>query len=435
MTKSIKENVFAPLHNMKAFLAILVIGLSFLMYQPFGDILRGVLYGLLVVYTGIFFILNLRQRPLVLTPLSVCGIAFYIVSTISYAYSGDIMMVGFAHFQFILFALIAFSERKDEEIHIEILLISKILIIASLLMTILSVLSRPFVLCFPDAVELFPTELKRMIITAASINSQRLFGFGMQFNVTSSIVVTGIMLSFFLITFNYVGKKWKILSAVNIVISSFMVIFLCGSRTHTVVLICFFFCYPIAYLISFARTDKEKNKKGLIIFLALVFIFIITVLILMSIDIVREYVIKVVIRPESLETGSGRTKIWKYMFEISKGHRLLGVSRQSIIDKMGYGSHSIYMELLVVLGIPAMILFFFYFFGSLFYLGKNLLFDCRKDNKPFYFIMFMVLAMTAIQGVAEQYLFGAYTNPAIVVTFFLASAQVLLKHEKRDETY
>ena len=423
-------------HDTYVFLVIVTIALSFLTYQPFSPLVRAGVYGLFMVFSGLFFLVNVRNRPPVINFLSCIGIAFYVISTISYCYKGDIWTEGFPHFQYVFLALVALSPRSDNEVRREILAMSKITVAASLILTVLSFLGRPFVYLFPNYNEFLPKELARMVYDAAVHYGDRLGGFGSYPNLTACYVTTGVMLSIYLISLRTIGIKWKIACWMNIVLSTILTIFFCASRTNTLTLLGFFVLYPFCYVLAFYRKDKKAMKYFFITLIALIFIFIIAVLVMLSIPDIRNYIFNTVMRVDNLATGSGRTTIWKYMLNEAKGHWIFGVSKSLIRDRFaGAGSmHNMFLELFVILGVPAMLTYLIYFFGTMFLTGRAVYKESMDyEQRLAYLLIFTVLVITVLQGMFENFLFSKYCNPATFVTFFLASGQVMLNNNEDEE--
>lgn len=120
------------------------------------------------------------------------------------------------------------------------------------------------------------------------------------------------------------------------------------------------------YVFKFILDIKKKNttKKKILLGLLAMLIIVCCMVVVISNEKYIEVVYRLIIRPDTLETGSGRTIVWKNGIEIAiKNNIVLGVGRFKGIElnKTVYNSdleyfHSLYVETLVTYGVIGIIL-------------------------------------------------------------------------------
>ena len=425
------EGKKAVFRNIYLFLIIIFSFVSFFATQPFSPLVRAAIYGVFVFYSGLFFLLNIRRHRMALTWVAISGIVYYILSTISYIHNGDIMTEGFPHFQYVFLGLICLSDRSSEDIVKEISTLVKMVTVFSIIMVVVSLLTVPLVLYCPSFVESLPKELNRMVITSASIGNGRFCGFTNNPNMTANFCTVGFMLSYYLL-FVKTGWKWKTAAVADCVLSFYLITFKCASRTAMLTIMAFACIFPFLYFIAFHWRNMEYRKWFYIVLVLIIVAILLGISIVVFVEPLRDYVLNNIIRISSLQTGSGRTNIWRFMLEASKGHRIFGVSKQVIRENFNVGSmHNIFLELFIIMGVPTMIAYLVYFFFSICQSWK-MAFSQKIDShylKMLYLLILSTLLVTILQGMSENFLFSKYCLTGMFVTYFLATTQVLWKNK------
>lgn len=417
----------AVFRNTYLFLIIIFSFVSFFATQPFSPLVRAAIYGVFVFYSGLFFFLNIKRHRRALTWAAISGIAYYILSTISYIHNGDIMTEGFPHFQYVFLGLICLSVRSGDEIVKEISTLVKMVTVFSIIMVVVSLLTVPLVLYCPSFVESLPKELNRMVVTSASIGSSRFCGFTNNPNMTANFCTVGFMLSYYLLFFK-TGWKWKTAAVADCVLSFYLITFKCASRTAMLTILAFACIFPFLYFIAFYWKNKEYRKRFYVVISLIILAVLVGILIVVFVEPLRDFVLNNIIRISSLKTGSNRTNIWKFMLNASKGRHMFGVSKQVIWENFDAGSmHNIFLELFIIMGVPTMIAYLIYFFASIYQSGKMAFSTMTesRDLKMLYLLIFSTLLVTILQGMFENFLFSKYCLTGMFVTYFLASTQVL----------
>lgn len=424
------EGKRAVFRNIYLFLIIIFSFVSFFATQPFSPLVRAAIYGVFVFYSGLFFLLNIKRHKMALTWVAISGIAYYILSTISYIHNGDIMTEGFPHFQYVFLGLICLSDRSSEDILKEISTLVKMVTVFSIIMVVVSLLTVPLVLYCPSVVDSLPKELNRMVVTSASIGKSRFCGFTNNPNMTANFCTVGFMLSYYLLFFK-TGWKWKAAAVADCVLSFYLITFKCVSRTAMLTILAFACIFPFFYFIVFYWKSRAYRKWFYFVLVLIIFALLIGISIVVIVEPLRDYVLTNFVRLGSLQTGSGRTNIWKFMLEASKGHRIFGVSKQVIWDNFNVGSmHNIFLELFIIMGVPTMIAYLINFFSSICQSWK-MAFSQKIDSRELnmlYLLILSTLLVTILQGMFENFLFSKYCLTGMFVTYFLASTQVLWTH-------
>ena len=316
-----------------------------------------ILYGLLLILT------ELNKKQIKFSPIIPFYFIsfFYLLSAIIMVIHKDILTLGLGHLFYYILICICFIDKEDRNITEEIISIMKMLTIAAIVVSFLSISFIPYV---EQNIEKFSWTDKNTLtaLTVIAKEPSRLVGMLGHPNKTGNFCAICIIGSE-LILFSQNQKKWKAVSIVSILLSS-LTILLTGSRTamlmtalFTIIFIILLFCTGLM---------KEKNTlKTLLLFIGIMLIFCILALVFLVATNKVEFFLNHIIRTDSMQSGSGRTWIRAKAFEISKENRLIGVSRKYLTDIIGVDAHNTYYEILATAGVPALILYLCFIFYSI----------------------------------------------------------------------
>ena len=410
MSSTMKNELKLYTHN---FLLIIVFTISILQSNLLGTVGLWIYGGLLIL--SLCSLIALRKKLFISFPLCICFAYFswYILSSII---NGSFINYGSTLFQLLFISLLGFANRPTDEIQRETILFAKIATIAGILMTILSYAITYLAITYPIVLNYLPQNLNVLSFP------DRLVGLGNQPNVTARYIMVSAALSIFLIPNEQ--KKWNILAIINIILSLLTIFFATKSRTSMIAFLAFILCYCILFFKYINKDNVFYKRVFKYIVLACFFIIGIFLILITFSTQIRDFMLNDVIRVSSISTGTGRTGIYKKALELGQGKRLFGYNYHDLLN--GIGSHNIFIQVLSDAGVPALVLFIFYFFYSLIISFQNVLNKkLGKQYKKLTSFIFCFLLMVLICGIAESVVVCTLELIAIYTHIFLAYSSVI----------
>lgn len=322
------------------------------------------IYGVLILYSFTFFCINLQKKPIYSGFIFYIAIFYYLYFFFAVCINGSVARYGSSILQLFALTIISFYLRDSDSIITDINLFAKIMIVASIVMSVFSLLISGLFFYLPEFFQDLPPRILEKIqqITGAP---SRINGIGGQPNVTARFCLVGLMFSCYMLSIKP-HLRWIVLSLSNIFLSLFLIFIATNSRTSMISSIAFLCSYLFFYLFFFNKRKKEKLIIILSIILVIVFVFLVA---FFSSNSFRSFILNHVLRISSLSTGTGRLSIYKTAFEMGKGNRLFGIScfdLMNTINDPNVHAHNIFLELLTFSGVPGLILFSFYFFYTIY---------------------------------------------------------------------
>ena len=319
-----------------------------------------IVYGLLIF--GGIAVLACSQKK---TPFYVCA-AFWI-AVLYYAYyiiailiNGSFTTIGPPVMQFFLLTLAGFTLRSNKEIQGNITAIAKVFTIAGITMGLLSFGASAVTFFLPAFVDQLPLWLHDLMHLVKGNFPVRMTGFARNAALTAEYVYMSTCLSIFLLL-QQPTRKWVLFCVANIIISTFTVFILTATRTSMLALITFIGVGYVSYLLHlFHNKDDNKFRLHLTIAISVVMIGILLFCVVMIFPQSREFFIKRVLRIDSLATGSGRLGVYVEAFHAGKGHRLFGISIDTLIQSTTLHvphAHNNFLESLTIGGIPSLVFY------------------------------------------------------------------------------
>ena len=358
----------SSLLNEHTYLGITVSALVILLFDLLGVIGLGI-YGILIIYSCVFFIINIKRKPIIISVASISSIAFYLYFILALFINGSYSHYFSAILQFFLLTIIAFSIRQNDELLLDVYLIAKIYTAASIFVSISSVAISIITIFYPDFLNILPESIKIKFTEVAGSFPARMGGLTGNANTTAILCAMGFILSIFLISVKNISKKWKIITLINIILSFYMIFLATCSRTSMLTCLVFAFAYFIIYFLVINKNDKIKKK----FFVETVaFCFLMFCLFLISLFLFpdfRNYIFNHVIRVDSLSTGSERLPLYEKALALVKDHIVFGYNYQ---DLGAAHAHNLLLQIVSFGGIPSLVLFGIYFFSTLVSGIKNL---------------------------------------------------------------
>lgn len=379
-----------------------------------------VLYGVLLVYNGsgiVYNFLNGRKISKNITFFS--GVLFSLYFLLASFINGNssdwatIIQYG------LILVLVSFA-REGKEIQSVFLPISKVLTISGICMAFLSILIPIIGNVFPSFFLSLPKydlfiRLNKMV---CDIKTDRLIGFGLNPITTSFYCYATIAFSVFL--FSITGKQlWKILSAINIGISSFFIAFLARSRTYMLALFAFYGAYFFIYYCVLYRDVPSKQRDFKVLLFVFCSCFIVFVLLFTLFDSFRSFILEDVFRVQNIDTFGNRGDIFTRSLIAGEGHRLFGISSMYFEQIIEDHTHNVFLEVLTFGGVPSLFFFMIYVFSSIYISIKNMI---NKNEMPINIQIINCLAFAYI----VSYLVGGISEPGGVRTMRLAFAVLQL---------
>lgn len=379
-------------------------------------------YGVLLVYNifGIFYnyASGGRINWCFHLYIGVIFIIYFLVASFFNGNSSDWATI----FQYGLILIIASFVRDEKKIEKDYSSLAKVLTIAGICMTMLSILIAVVGTTFHDfffglpEYELFH-RLKKKI---CDIRVDRLVGFGDNPITTSFYCFATIVFSVYLFSITSV-QKWKILASINIVISSVLIAFLARSRTYMGALVVFLGIYFFIYYRVLNKRDSQKQRNFKILLILVCCCILLFILALTLSDLFRNFIVGKVLRVQNIDTLSNREDIFVRAINAGEGHRIFGISVKWFQENIASHTHNMYLEVLTFGGIPSLMFFVLLIICDLFFSIKNLV------NRQ-YMSKTMQLVNCLAFAYVVSYLIGGITEPGGVRTMRLASSVFYLMH-------
>ena len=424
-----EKNFFSDVHT---YFLVCISTIMALLFNLFGNVGLAI-YGLLIVYSFIFFLLNVKKQPLLKTPIFYVMVAYYAYHILAVCINGSVIQLGSSILQLFFLSLIGFFQRDTKTIKHDITSLAKCMTVFGLLMSIGSLLMASFALYFPEHVVILPSYLKKVFESVSfSFYNGRIRGFGNQPNVSSEFCLICSMFSTFLITNSSVSRKWHITSLINIIITVYFIFIAASSRTKMVAIAAFFCCYFVSYFFVINRRNQKYKKIITVLLISTIIVIILLVLILAFSNDFRTFIMEDVIRISSLETASGRDDVYKTAFDLGKGHRLFGYNVETLKKAIAPHAHNIYLQLLSFAGIPGLVLFCIYFFYTAFIAGKNLINNSfAEEEKNLNCFIFCFIFCYFIQGLPEVAGVDIMRLSSVSAQLIFASTHLIYHNKKK----
>lgn len=392
----------------KLFIAIVFSSISFLGIQPFDDLTRGILYGIILAYSVIFLICNIKTLKFKNNLLLIIAFAFYIYSSVILTAHGDFMDIGFAHLQVFIITLCA---SIDDNVPIEdtLIFLCKTLTVLSLIMGIGSLLLEYIPNEYIPQITAFSSKLGKLMYYNEF--APRIPGLGLNPNITAGFVTLGFIASLHLFFVLEKSKTWTILSFTNGVIAAFIIVLCCASRTCMLTLGLFTLAYPLARIIMHKNTNRDK-----LILIILVVALIVCIAILVMNKDIRDTVFLQIIRISTLSTGAYRSILWQEFLDAFAAHKMLGIPRHSLSFE---SCHNIFIDVLTFTGIIGLIFYLLHMLGGTLVLFRETYRNRKTENCTTYLFYSVCMVIIMIQAITEYFIFLRYN------IFGLFSAYIL----------
>lgn len=384
-------------------LAVLVTVTAVLQLNLFGT-LGLIVYGVLYTYSFITIIVNyIRGQKLYIHPMLIAVSLYYLHYMVCVTVNGY-FMVGFTPLlQLFLLTVACFFVRRNDDYVSDFSYMSKVLTIMGLVMAGLSLFISHIYYNHYDFVSVLPECIKAIIDFAGPIPPNgRLSGLLSGPNATALYSSVCAMFALYLFFSMNTGTGWKITACANILTALYIIFIRTSSRTSMLSILAFLFLFiALFYLVL----SKNKKRNLIIFFCSIAICFSLIAFMFYTNESFHQIVSKHILRTESLSTGSGRLKLYEAAYELGKGNRLFGISRQALVDATGdpnaLHAHNLILQLLTFTGIPGLILYCAYIFTSTWFAIQNLY--RVQDNKLKLLCIFIVCFIFAyyINGITE----------------------------------
>ena len=341
------------------YIYITLLAICILQFKVFGT--PGlIVYGLLIFW-GIGVMVYCQKKRLFYFChafwLAVLYYGYYLFAIII---NGSFFVIGPSVLQLFFLTLACFTLRTDAEIKDNIIAVAKVFSIAGISMCILSLIVSAVTLFLPSIVNQFPSWLINLMYSVKGTFPIRMTGFVGNANGTAGYVYITACLSFFLIS-QKPTIKWIVLAIGNIILSTITVFYLTASRTSMLALITFVGVGYVSYLLHlFQRKKDNKFRIHLTFAISLVLICVLLFCITMLFPQPREFFLERVLRIDSLATGSGRLCLYLETLNAGRGHRLFGISidtlTQSTTSHVSQ-AHNNFLQALAIGGIPSLLFY------------------------------------------------------------------------------
>lgn len=374
MIKINKHSKIWDIHNC---LAITLLIISIIKFNIFGVIgLIG--YGVLIFYTAICCILNAKQHGFSYSISFYSGTAYYLIFILLTVIKGGFQQIGTSLIQLFLIMLLAFINRNETELKKDLDTLGKIMVVAGFTMSIFSIFISALYTFAPDLVNSLPVSISSEIIRLSGDLRNRMTGFTGNANVTACYCLIGSVFSTYLITTSN-NKRWKLFSAFNLLLSIYTIFIATASRTSMLS----FFAFNIVFLLL-VYISKSNSWKTILKFTIIVFIILLLLTLLaICIPSVKDFLLRNIIRIDSLKTGSGRLAVYKSALEMPKGRRLFGISLPEFTSVWGFRTHNMFLEVLTFAGIVGLIPFLIYILSSFYVSIKNFISTIKNPNMDY----------------------------------------------------
>lgn len=422
--------------SITTFLMISIILIVLMMIQPFSDFTRGLAYGAIMLYAGAYFITRMLETRPIKSLTTTMALIFYGVSLLSFLVNGDIVTVGFAHFEFLFATLIALMPRSNEDIRKEVRTIAYLMVITGLLATGISLWCN-HVYYTKGLIENYPAFLQKHIVAIGhgQISAgTRLDGLGLNANTTGNLLSISYIFSLYLLLAERRVLSYM-LSIANIISSSIMIVIILNSRTSSMTI-----AIASAMFLFIALGIYKDEPKARKILLSMIALCILSALVILGIYITnpafKTYVDDRILRVSTLETATGRTDIYRTSLELSKWHRIFGIRKHLMFDAFGYWHpHNIFLELIVSMGIPSLIIYCIYYFSiaGRMAMGLSGRSGYSKQDKKTVLLFLTFFVITVTQGMFENYMFGGFYILGFIMTYVIGTSAVLFENNRKED--
>ena len=316
-------------------------------------------YGLLVAYGMLFFVLNIRIRRLCATLGLYIAIAYYCYFILAECINGKWTRGGASLLQLLALTLVmSFSRSKDEQEY-DIRTIAKILTVAGIAMCTGSLLISLVAFHFPGLVDDLPSSVGSYMRMVRGAFPSRMTGMAGNANVTGGFCLVCLMFSTYLLSVDR-RTAWKWLSAADIIIALFTIFLLNASRTSMLSAMVFLMTFFFNYFLSLRKWEMEMMRIFRIILIAGGGLAIVMLLLFLTCSPFHDFILDHMIRESSLRTGSGRTDVYTAVIELAKDNPIFGFSHIELAKNNAPGTtsaHNVFLHALAFSGIPGLVLF------------------------------------------------------------------------------
>ena len=332
-----------------------------------------VVYGLLLVYNLIGIIFNLKHNKISFNFTFVFGCLYCLYFLLATLFNGTFADAASTLAQYLLIFVIASFIRKDDLIENDFISLAKVMTVAGLAMTLLSVVFSCITTAFPSLFANLPegNYFDDIRLRICNLKVDRLAGFGGNPIVTAFYCYASIVFSVYLLSVSR-NIKWKVLAVANFILSSVLIGFLARSRTYMGALAIFLIVYFIIYycLLNWNEPQKRHNFKFLLLLscLGLVIFF----LLFIAVESFRDFILEQVLRIQNINTIGNREDIFSNTINAGKGYRLFGLNAKWFEQHVAPHTHNMYLEVLTFGGVPCFIFFILFWIAAIYTTLYNL---------------------------------------------------------------
>lgn len=320
-------------------------------------------YFVLLVYNviGLIYCWKVGKKKIYNCPTLFFGIAYCVMYIVASLINGNFVNSTTTIIQYLLILTLSFFIRPDCEIIKNVITISKVLTVAGIAMSVLSVLLAVLGTAFPILFENLPSwEICNVIRgRICDIKKERLIGFAGNPNTTAFYCYTCLVSSIFLISVEK-KTKWKFFSVFNIFVCIVVIFFLSNSRTYMLSFAIFIFSYFITCYL-FAYKESKNRLKAVRFFLLLCgALLIVVIALVIFVPSFRDFLLVKFLRIDSVKTIGNREEIFKSAVIMGSKHRVFGINSDIFEEQVAFHTHNMYLEIITFAGIPCFILFICY---------------------------------------------------------------------------
>ena len=421
-----------------SFICTVLLVLSILQFDVFGAFGLAI-YGLVIILGTVYFLYNFRNLSFFTGTFFWVAVAYYLFFLMASLANGSYKFIGPSICTLLLLTLAGFTNNSDEGIKNCLRRISKIYTVLGLLMSALSIAITLVAYASPSIIQKLSSELANEFLFVAGTFPTRMTGLAHQPNKTASFMCITASLSIYLLLSGPREKKWIISATGNIILGILTVFIFTASRTSMLSFLAFagtiYVCYFLHLLLSKQNT---KFKIHLFVLVTILVLVIAGLCFICAYTPARVFFLERVIRVSSLSDGSGRLSVYKEVFELGKQNRLIGIDVTTLAGQTTMQvphSHNNMLEALTAGGIPTLVLYAIYFFGSL---ATSIRLTCKKIRQPMpeSFLSIFFLAMIIgqfVQGLTEVNIDKSSNDIAFFVVL-MAWTHVSFYNWKKEES-
>ena len=387
-------------------LTITIATIAVLQFAIFGVVGLSAYFFLLAYnIVGLIYCWKVEKKRIYYCPVLFLGIAYCVMYMIASLVNGNFVNIATTIVQYLLILTLSFFIRPDSEIIRDVISISKILTVAGIAMSVLSVLLAVLGTAFPEFFGNLPNLdiFNRIIANICDIRKERLIGFGRNPNLTAFYCYVCAIASLFL--FSITSQAWwKFFAVLNILFSGTVIIFLSNSRTYILALAvfaCFFFF--TYYLIAYRDNSRKRMTFKMILTFGLLCCLFTVIAILLNPDL-KVLVFNKILRTDSIKTIGNREYIFESALEMGADNRLFGINSDFFESQVALHTHNMYLEIITFAGVPCFILFMCYL---AFATGISVLNFKRLKNESIESKILNCFCFSFLFG----YLAGGFTEP------------------------